>query len=294
MPSFRLRLGAAAAVVALGGILFTAGAAQAADGATITVESDPADEGVVFSEDPLMASGTCPVRTDSSATVTVKQGSDVVATDAVDVAADGTWSAELDISDAGDGDATVTVDCFAYADQRPTGSASTDIYVITFDSPIIDVTVSPSKVRLGEQLTITGQCPAGTEVAVVAAGTEDADEPFLAETVTPAADGTVRYTGTVPRTGVEPGKAAAFVLCGVGSLDVLDGSNTDEFPTAFGFAEFTVLPAAVAPGTATPPPASTTPVLANTGSDNGPMAALAAGLLLLGAAAHVARRRVTR
>jgi hypothetical protein len=293
MSSSRLRLGAAAAVVALGGVLFTAGAAQATEGATITVQSE---DGAVFADEPLVASGTCPVKPESSATVTVEQGGSELTTEAVDVAADGTWSAKLDITDADTDDATVTVDCFAYGTEGPIASASDDVFVLPTNLPFIDVTATPSKVRQGGQLTITGTCPAGTETAAVAAGAEEADEPFFDTAVEPAADGSVSYTGTVPR-DAETGDAIAYVLCGVGSMDALFDLDSDVFPTAVGFDEFTVLPAQQVVPVSKPAPAkpaaAAQPTLANTGSDNGPMTALAAGLLVLGAAAHVARR-VTR
>ncbi len=297
MSSSRLRLGAAAAVVALGGVLFTAGAAQATDGATITVQSDSTDPGVVFAEDPLVTSGTCPAKPESSATITVEQA-DVVATKAVDVADDGTWKATLDISDADFGDASVTVDCFAYGLEDPIASASEDVTVVTFpDLPIIDVTVTPSKVHQGGKLTVAGTCPAGTDSAVVAAGTDsETADPFMSATVTPKADGSVSYTGTVPK-DAETGDAIAFIFCGVNSLESLIDEESGAFPTAFGFDDFTVLPAQQVVPVSKPAPAkpaaAAQPTLANTGSDNGPMTALAAGLLVLGAAAHVARR-VTR
>ena len=64
-------------------------------------------------------------------------------------------------------------------------------------------------------------------------------------------------------------------------------------PTAFGFGEFTILAAATAdpaapaaPAAPVARPASAVPTLANTGSDNGPLVALGAGLLVLAAGAY--------
>jgi LPXTG-motif cell wall-anchored protein len=62
---------------------------------------------------------------------------------------------------------------------------------------------------------------------------------------------------------------------------------------AFGFAEFTITAAAApAAGPQQPRPASTVPVLANTGSDNGILAAVAAAMLLAGAGLIAVRRRL--
>jgi len=287
--SVRLRTTAAAAALTLGGVLLSAGAAQAVD-TTIVVQSE---DGVVFADEPLESSGTC---TDgsTSAVVTVSIADDVVAEDSVDVDADGAWESSLDVSDA-DGDATVTVDCFVYADGDPVGSASEDVFIVAFpDLDIIDVTVSPSKVRIGARFTIEATCPAGTEVAAIAVGGEDSDEALFYDSVVPAANGDITYTGTIPK-GAETGSAVAVVACGIEDLEtVFDDPDSEEFPTAFGVGDFTILAAAVAapvpaanPGDA---PAAAVPTLPNTGSDNLPLAGLGAALVLVGAGAYRARR----
>lgn len=281
MLSVRLRTTAAAAAIALGGVLLSAGAAQAVD-TTITVQSE---DGVVFADEPLEASGTC---TDgsTSAVVSVEVDGDVVAEDSVDVGTDGAWDVSLDVSDT-EGDATVSVDCFVYADGDPVGSASEDVFILALpDISIIDVTVSPSKVRIGAKLTISGTCPAGTEIASVAAGNEDADEPFVVDTVVPAADGRVTYTTTVPRTA-DTGKAVALLACGIEDLmAALTDPDSEEFPTAFGVGNFTVLAAAAA----APVPAAA-PTLPNTGADNLPLAGLGLALVLVGGGAYLVRRQ---
>jgi LPXTG-motif cell wall-anchored protein len=268
-------------------VLLSAGAAQAVD-TTIVVQSE---EGVVFAEDPLEVSGTC---TDgsTSAVVTVEIEDGVVAEDAVDVDADGGWEATLDVSKE-EGDATVSVDCYVYADGEPVGSASEDVFILAFpDLEIIDVTVSPSKVRIGARFTIEATCPAGTEVASVAAGSEDGDEPFLVDTVVPAANGDVTYTGTIPKTA-ETGSAIALVACGIGDLEeALGDPDSDVFPTAFGVGDFTVLAAAVA-APVPAPAAAAAPTLPETGSDNLPLAGLGAALVLVGAGAYRARRHTS-
>lgn len=279
MRSIHLRRSAAAAALTVSGVLLFSGAALAAD-TTIVVKSD---DGIVFADQPLVLSGTC-AEGSTTAVVSFEQNGDTVAEKSIDLTQDGSWDTQLDISDADVDDATANVDCFAYGTPDPVGSASEDVFVVPSDIKVIDVTVSPSKVRIGASFSISGVCPAGTQVASVAAGEEDADLPFLSKTVTPAADGTVRYTGTVPTKGVDPGRAVAVILCGV---DATSGFGTETFaagdPTAFGFAEFTILAAPAAPAAT---PASSVPALANTGSDNGPLAAVGAGLLLLGAGAY--------
>jgi len=160
--SARLRTTAAAAALTLGGVLLSGGAAQAAaTDTTIVVQSE---DGVVFADEPMDSSGTC-ADGSTSAVVTVTVEDDVVAEDSVDVATDLTWESTLDVSDA-EGDATVTVDCFVYADGDPVGSASEDVYILALpDVAVIDVTVSPAKVRVGAKVTIEATCPAGTAYA---------------------------------------------------------------------------------------------------------------------------------
>ena len=290
MLSTRLRTTAAVAALTLGGVLLSGGAAQAAPAdTTIVVQSE---QGLVFADEPLESSGTC-ADDSTSAVVTVTIDDTVVAEDSVDVQSDGTWESSLDVSKE-QGDATVTVDCFVYADGDPVGTASEDVYILALpDVAVIDVTVSPAKVRVGAKVTIEATCPAGTEVASVAAGSEDGDEPFLVGSVVPAANGDVTFTGTIPK-DAETGHAFAFVACGIDDLEAaLSDPDSDVFPTAFGVGDFTVLAAAVAAPAPVVPnaaPAAAVPTLPNTGSDNLPLAALGAGLVLAGAVSYGARR----
>jgi LPXTG-motif cell wall-anchored protein len=285
MPSARFRLSAAAAVAVLGAGLFLAGPASAAPGTTITL--DPSD--VVMSDEVLNASGTCAPGS-LTAVVTVSQNGTEVARESVDVAkADLSYSADLDVSKGTFGAANATVTCFRYDESAPLGTASAQFLLasdLLFDE--IDVTVNPSTVAIGSKFTVTAACAPGTTTATVMAGVGDNDNPFLDETVTPAADGTVSFTGTLePGTeNLEPGDAGALVVCG-------DIDN----PDALGFGEFTItaapasaIPAAV-PGAAPAAAPAARPELAATGSDNGPLAGLGGALLLLGVGAHVLRRR---
>jgi LPXTG-motif cell wall-anchored protein len=284
--SAHFRMSVAVVAVSLGGAVLAAGAAQAAPATTIVVKSD---DGVVFADQPLEVSGICAPGS-TTAVVAFEQGADTIAEKSVDLGNDGAWATSLDISDATDDVATATVDCFAYGTADPIGSASEEVFVFPSDIQIFEVTVSPSKVRIGSPLTVSGSCPAGTTVASVAAGGEDADEPFLSKTVTPAADGAVSFTSKVPTKGVKPGSAVAVIACGVDAGTAF-GMETlaAELPSAFGFAEFTILAAPAAAAV----PTVQAPTLANTGSDNTPLLALGAALLVLGLGAYGARR-VTR
>ena len=283
----------AAVALTLGGALLFAGTAQAAGGTTIVVQSE---DGVVFADEPLETSGTC-ADGSTSAVVTVTVEDDVVAQDSVDVDADGAWQSALEVSGA-EGDATVTVDCFVYADGDPVGTASGEVFVLALpDVDVIDVTVTPSRVRIGARLTIEATCPAGTQVASVAAGNEDADEPFLVDSVVPAADGAISYTATVPE-GARTGRAVAIVACGIEDLEAaLSDPDSSQIPTAFGVSDFTVLAAPLAAPGAAPAaaqaPAAARPALAETGSDNLPLAGLGAALVLVGAGAYGVRRRTS-
>ena len=284
MPAARFRLSAAAAVAVLGAGLFLAGPASAAP--TTTINLDPSD--VVMSDEVLNASGTCAAGS-LAAIVTVSQNGTEVASEGVDVdKADLSYSVDLDLSKGTFGAANATVTCFRYDAAAPLGTASAQFLLaadMVFDE--IDVTVNPTTVAIGSEYTITAACAPGTESAEVLAGVGENDEPFLDEMVTPAADGTVTYTGTLtPGEFVEPGDAGALVVCG-------DMDN----PEALGFAEFTITAApasaipAVVPGAAPAAAPAARPELAATGSDNGPLAGLGGALLLLGVGAHVLRRR---
>lgn len=283
MLSTRLRRSAVAAALTVGGAVLLSGTANAADGTTITVASG--DGGVVFADQPLDLMGACGAGA-TSAVVSLVQGGKPVVQGSVNVDKAGAWDATLDISAATNDVATATVDCFVYGQADPVGSASEDVYVLPTEVQVIDVTVSPSKVRVGSAFTVSGTCPAGTTVAAVAAGREDADKPFLSRTVTPKPDGSVSVTSTVPQ-GVKPGPAVAVVACGVSAVDAFGSESADTVPAAFGIAPFTILAAPVAPAASATP---TGPTLANTGSDTGPLTALGAGLVLLGAGAYRARR----
>lgn len=283
MRSAHVRMSVAVVALSLGGAVLAAGAAQAAPATTIVVQNE---DGVVFADQPLEVSGTCAPGS-TTAVVAFEQDGDSVTEKSVNLGNDGAWSASLDISDAIDDVGTASVDCFAYGSVDPIGSASEDVFVFPTDIKVFEVSVSPSKVRIGAPFTISGSCPAGTTVASVAAGGEDDDDPFLSKTVTPAADGAVSYTSKVPTKGVKAGPAIAVVACGVDAGTAF-GMETlvAAAPTAFGLGEFTILPAAAAAAV----PAVQDPTLANTGSDNAPLVALGAGLLVLGAGAHRARR----
>jgi LPXTG-motif cell wall-anchored protein len=267
--SAHFRMSVAVVALSLGGAVLAAGAAQAAPVTTITL--DPSD--VVFFEDPLEASGAC-VDGSSTAVVTVTQGSTVVDQVAATLDADLNYSITLDLTSGETDTATATVDCFAYAAADPLGSAEEEFFLVTdADFEEIPVTVTPSRVTIGSSFTITAECAPGTDTATVLAGSGDNDDAFLEEEVVPAADGTVTLT-TVLKAGplVDPGEAGALVICGA-----------QHEPGGLGFADFTILAAPAAPA---PRPVSAVPTLANTGSDNGPLAAVGAGLLLLGAGAY--------
>ncbi|MFC8504731.1 LPXTG cell wall anchor domain-containing protein [Pedococcus sp. NPDC057267] len=286
MLSTRLRRSAVAAVLTVGGAVLLSGTAHAADGTTITVASG--DGGVVFADQPLDVTGTCGGGA-SSAVVTFAQGGNPVAQESVNVDKAGAWAATLDISAAANDVATASVDCFVYGQADPVGSASEDVFVLPTEVQVIDVTVSPSKVRVGSAFTVSARCPAGTTVAAVAAGREDADKPFLSRTVTPRSDGSVSVTSTVPA-GVKPGSAVAVVACGVSAVDAFGSESADTVPSAFGVAPFTILAAPAAAPASAASATPTAPTLANTGSDTAPLTALGAGLVLLGAGAYRARR----
>lgn len=282
MLSARMRVSALASVLALGGLALAAAPAHAA-GATITVNND-----VAFTDEPLTASGTC-APDSRTAVVTVTQAGKTVAEEAVDVAANLSYTATLDLTGATTGLGTATVHCYVYADGASLGDGSTELFIVDGaggDVQDIPVTVSPTRVVVGGMLSISATCPVGTTSAIVMAGNEDANDPFIDEEVTPAADGSVSVTARVPATGqvpAKPGAATAVVVCS-------DGSGF--LPLAVGLTNFTVAPAAVAPAkTPTTRAASATPQLANTGSDTAPLTAIALALIAAGGVAiRIARR----
>jgi hypothetical protein len=285
----RLRAVLAATVLAGGAIVGGATVASAATGTTITL--NPSD--VVGTGDPLTASGTCAPGS-RTAVVTVVQDNTVLDQTAANLSSSLGYSVTLDVSQGTLGPATVTVDCYRYPTAAPVGSASADVGIDDGSSPSVPVSVSPSRVHIGGQITITATCPAGTPTAEVLGVSPSQSQPFFDKTVTPAADGTLTVTTTVAGPLVAAGPAGAVVLCG-----------TPNNPTGFGFADLTIL--AALPGSAVPPatpsapagpaeaatpPASAVPTLAYTGSDALPMTAMALGLLAVGGVLLVTRRRL--
>lgn len=290
MLNSRTRLRAALAATALAGGSLIAGAAVASAASTTTITLNPSD--VVGTGDPLTASGTCATGS-RTAVVTVVQDGTQLTQAAANLSSTLGYSVTLDVSGGTLGPATVTVDCYKYANAAPLGSASAEVGIDDGSGgPSIPVSISPSRVHIGGQITITATCPAGTPTAEVAAGSGTNTQPFFDQTVTPAADGTLSVTTTV-KAGplVTVGPAGALVLCG-----------TPDNPAGFGIADLTIL--AAQPGSAVPPatshgpaesatpPASAVPTLAYTGSDALPMTALALGLLAMGGVLLVTRRRL--
>ncbi len=273
MRSSRFRLPAVAALT-LSGLVLAAGVAGAAPSATIDLDPDD----VVFTDEVLHASGVC-IDDSRTAVITVTQNGDAIDEVAVTLDADLEYDVELDLSDAVTDIATATVECYRYDDAAPLDTADAEFFIADeepFDE--IPVTVSPSSVAIGTSFTISATCPQGTTVAAVLAGSGDNEEPFLEEEVTPGPNGEVSYT-SVLRAGelVQTGDAGAVVFCG-----------TEDELLALGFSEFTITAARAAAAPARP--AAAAPVLANTGSDNGPLVVVALGLLALGLGAHGARR----
>jgi hypothetical protein len=276
--SVQFRVSAAAAVLAFGGLaLASGGAAQAAE--TVTIHLSPGD--VVSTSEPLTASGVC-INDSKTAVVSVVQGGDVVNQTSVDLGTDMGYSVTLNLAKATTDSATARVDCFKYPDADPLGSAETELFIVDEASfTKIPVTVSPNKVAIGSSFTITAKCPAGSTEAEVLAGSGVNDEPFLDQSVTPAADGTVSLTAVL--------KAGKFVTVGDAGAVVFCGSEDEA--GAIGFAEFTILPAAAKPAvTPAVKPASAKPRLANTGFDNGPLTGMGVALVLLGVGAYRIRR----
>jgi LPXTG-motif cell wall-anchored protein len=280
MPKTLLRAAATAGAAVLAGLVVAAGPAAAA-GATIVIE-----DGVAFTGEATPVSGTCASGSES-AVVSVSQGGKLLDEQGFDVATDGSYEGLLDLSAGTFGPAEAEVHCFVYGQDAPTSDGTAQFMLVdgTFDLQEIDVTLSASRVAVGGSLTVSGACPEGTSAAFVAVGLEDADEPFYEEAADVAANGTVSAVVPIRGDGVQPGAAVAVVYCG----DV-DGGVP---PNAFGFSEFAIVAApAATPAPQQPRPASAVPVLANTGSENWPLAATGAGLLVGGAGLLVARRRL--
>lgn len=301
MLSARARALALATLLATGGTLAAAAApAHAAPGATIEVDTDFA-----FLDEPLSAFGQCPT-TAEGAVVTVTQDGVPTASESSDVDPDGYYEVVLDLSKAASGPATVTVDCVVYSQPDPLASASTDILVVDFDFDFqeIEVALSARTVALGGSLRVSATCPKGSAKAVVMVGNAEADEPFFTREVTPARDGRVAVDVSIAKSGSTApltGDAVAVVMCG-SNLDasVLSQAglealaDTELLPTAMGFAEFTITPAVArsAVPVDTVDTTTTRRELANTGSENGPLTAIALGLIAAGAGAVRLSRRV--
>jgi hypothetical protein len=298
MLSARTRALALATLLATGGTLAAAAApAHAAPGATIEVDTEFA-----YLDEPLGAFGDCPT-TAEEAVVTLTQDGEVVGGEVDDIETDGTYHVELDLTRAAAGPATVTVDCVVYGQPDPLASASTEIFVSEFDFDVeqIEVALSARTVALGGTLRVSATCPKGSTRAVVMAGNEEVDDPFFTREVTLAVDGRVSVDVPIGKSdSYTPwtGDAIAGVLCG-SDLDasVLADSGlaglveAELLPTAMGLAEFTITPAVARSAV----PVDTTTArreLANTGSENAPLTAIALGLIAAGAGALRLSRRV--
>ncbi len=319
------------AIAGLGAVAAPANAATTS-GASITIDSKT---GSIF--EGVDVSGTCPAGS-GTAVVTVKQGSQVVSGTTADVTGVD-WSANVELWDAEPGQATATVNCLSYGTEAPLGQATSAPFTIEepeFPLAEIEVGVTPQRVAIGGAVTVTATCPEGSTLAAVMAGDPQADDPFRMDEVVPGAGGRVSARVPIVGDGVvepEPGPAIAVVLCGDDSVPlsqlrsaragaarllaaeepITAGALEDMLPTAFGVAEFTILPAAVEPTLPTGPttqpdtvtvparsavpsstnrvPAATADRLAYTGSDPAPLAAIGAVLVALGA---VAVRRARR
>jgi hypothetical protein len=299
MLSARTRALALATLLATGGTFAAAAApAHAAPGATIEVDTEFA-----YIDEPLFVFGACPTAAEQ-AVVTLTQEGEVTGGDVDDVETDGDYDVALDLTGAAAGPATVSVDCVVYGQPDPLASASTDIFVgdFDFDFEEIEVALSARSVALGGTLRVSATCPKGSATAVVMAGDAEADEPFFTREVTLAADGRVSVDVPIAKSDSytpSTGDAAALVMCGGSGFDVsvlegsgLDGlADADLLPTAMGFAEFTITPAVARSAV----PVDTTTArreLANTGSENAPLTAIALGLIAAGAGALRLSRRV--
>jgi hypothetical protein len=301
MLAARTRALALATLLATSGALAaTAAPAFAAPAATIEVDSE-----VAFVDEPLGAWGQCPTAADT-AVLTLLQEDEATAGDTADVDRLGEWESMLDLSDAVAGPGTLTVDCMAYGSVDPLASAEVEVLVldVDFEFEEIEVAVSTTSVPLGGSLKVSATCPSGATHAVVMAGNEEADEPFFTRELTLGTDGKVSVTVPITKSdsvAPEKGKAVALVVCGTETdLPPLSDSglaalaDLELLPNALGFTEFTITPAVArsavpAAGAAEGGAARTS--LANTGSDNGPLAAIALALIAAGGAAIRLSRR---
>ena len=282
MLSSHARATSLATLLAIGGLGALAMPAHAADGATITVGSDD-----VWVGDKLDISGTCP-SSSRTAVITVEQEEGVVALGSANVTG-GAFKATVDLKKAYWGPATASVDCLAYAVEKPVAHATTDFFIDDEDWPFeeIEVAISQQEVALGGTLSVSATCPKGSDVAAILAGNEKADEAFFEQEVTPAASGAVSARIKIAATdGVEPevGTALAVVVCGdddvpmpqllgdkavagklLADAEPMTAMALEEmFPTALGVAEFTITPAVAAPSAPTAPGTGTVPAARGT------------------------------
>ena len=189
----------------------------------------------------------------------------------------------------------MTLQCFAYSDQAPLGTAEVEVILFGPDTADYDVqvSVSPRSVPLGGRITVTATCEPGTQMAVVYLEVQLGGSPvpdgfiFRQATLTPRANGevAVRLPITADRAqdfpDPEVGPARALVLCG-------DPDAQQPVREGLGDAPFTITAAVARP--ATPLPAAA-PELADTGSDPSRLVALAAYLLGAGLACELLGRR---
>jgi hypothetical protein len=292
MMRFTTRRGAVAAAGLAFGMLVAGAAPARASDATIVV--DPA----AATAEPLAVFGTCAAGSET-AVVTVRQEGRVLDSDSVDLGQDLGYEVSLDISAASSGEAVADVACMIYGSATPLATDSAAFYAVTGDQlPYeVPVQVTPGRVALGGNLTVSAQCRPGTLHATVLVGNTLADEPFAEVPTTPAADGSLTvHVAIASDPGVRGGPApvagggTAVAFCG--DMDAEEGAG----PVGVGLARFTITPAAVVQGSAPSGRSGSSGSareLADTGSVAAPMVALAASLVLAGAGAHLLRRRLT-
>lgn len=281
MHTTPLRAAAAAGALALAGLFGLAAPAYAA-GATIVIP-----DGEASTQEPTVVSGTCAAGSET-AVVLVTQGGATLDEQAFDVRGDASYAGRVDLSAGETGPAHASVECLAYGQDAPTSTGAADFFLFDGDGfpEEFELEVTPGRVALGRTVTVSGTCPEGSTGALVQAGLAEADEPFFDEEVTLGGDGS--FSVTVPVRGTRTGDAVAFALC---------FSDSEEDPTAIGFAEFTIVAAPAVPpanpGPDDPAPVVNGPQLANTGSDAAPLTAIAAALVAGGTGLLRLRRRLS-
>lgn len=289
MP-FTTRRGALAAGGLALGVLIAGAAPAHAAGATIVVDE------IVAAADPLAVSGTCAAGSET-AVVTVRQEGALITSESVDVGGDLSYRASLDISTIRSGEAVAHVACLVYGTETPLGTDEVAFYAVSGEeAPYeVPVQVTPRSVALGGTITVSAQCRPDTLDATVLVGNTAAEEPFAEARTSPAPDGSLTVRVAIAKDpdshdGPIPVAGGGTVVVFCGDIDAAGGSE----PVGLGLARFTITPATVVRGAATSGTGTSGSVreLANTGSDAGPMTALAAGLVLVGAGAHGLRRRL--